>query len=79
MPTLSLGGKHRAFNDERDMLPQAVRAVREAKPDVFIFENVKGLLRKNFNSYFEYTILQLIYPNIVRENNEKWEQHLRRL
>ena len=75
----SLGGKHKAFNDERDMFPQAVRAVREAKPDAFIFENVKGLLRKNFSSYFEYIILQLTYPNIVRENNEKWEQHLRRL
>jgi len=59
----SLGGKHKAFNDYRDMFPQAVRAVRESKPESFIFENVKGLLRKNFSSYFGYIILQLTYPN----------------
>jgi DNA (cytosine-5)-methyltransferase 1 len=39
----SLGGKHRAFDDSRDMWPQAVRAVREIRPKAFIFENVKGL------------------------------------
>jgi DNA (cytosine-5)-methyltransferase 1 len=44
----SLGGKHRAFNDSRDMFPEAVRAVRELHPRYFIFENVKGLLRENF-------------------------------
>ena len=36
----SLGGRHKANNDSRDMFPQAVRAVREAKPETFIFENV---------------------------------------
>src|SRR4051812_9953758 len=38
----SLGGKHRAYADDRDMWPQAVRAVREIRPKAFIFENVKG-------------------------------------
>lgn len=75
----SLGGKHKAFNDNRDMFPQAVRAVRESRPDSFIFENVKGLLRKNFSSYFEYIILQLTYPNITKNDNEEWEDHLCRL
>lgn len=75
----SLGGKHRAFNDKRDMFPQAVRAVRESKPDSFIFENVKGLLRKNFSTYFEYIILQLSYPNIFKTDSEDWESHLARL
>jgi len=75
----SLGGKHKAFNDNRDMFPQAVRAVRESHPDSFIFENVKGLLRKNFSSYFEYIILQLTYPNITKSDNENWEDHLCRL
>ena len=72
----SLGGKHKAFNDNRDMFPQAVRAVRESRPDSFIFENVKGLLRKSFSSYFEYIILQLTYPNITKGDNEDWEDHL---
>jgi len=75
----SLGGKHKAFNDDRDMFPQAVRAVRESRPDSFIFENVKGLLRKSFSSYFEYIILQLTYPNITKNQNEPWEDHLCRL
>ena len=46
----SLGGKHQAYNDKRDMFPQAVRAVRELRPKAFIFENVKGLLRQSFSS-----------------------------
>jgi len=75
----SLGGKHKAFNDHRDMFPQAVRAVRESKPDAFIFENVKGLLRKNFSSYFGYIILQLTYPNMTKHEEESWESHLSRL
>src|ERR1700712_229862 len=33
----SVGGKHRAHEDSRDMWPQAVRAIREAKPRAFIF------------------------------------------
>ena len=75
----SLGGKHKAFNDNRDMFPQAVRAVREARPDSFIFENVKGLLRKSFSTYFEYIILQMTYPNVGKEDEEGWESHLSRL
>ncbi|MEZ5447809.1 MAG: DNA (cytosine-5-)-methyltransferase [Thiolinea sp.] len=75
----SLGGKHKAFKDSRDMFPQAVRAVRESAPESFIFENVKGLLRKNFSSYFEYIILQLTYPNITINSEERWERHLSRL
>ncbi|WP_067098524.1 DNA cytosine methyltransferase [Marinomonas atlantica] len=75
----SLGGKHKAFTDNRDMFPQAVRAVRESRPDSFIFENVKGLLRKNFSTYFEYIILQLTYPNITKTEMESWQDHLSRL
>ena len=48
----SMGGKARGHMDERDMFPQAVRAVRELRPKAFIFENVKGLLRESFSSYF---------------------------
>ncbi len=75
----SLGGKHKAFNDSRDMFPQAVRAVRECRSECFVFENVKGLLRESFSSYFEYIILQLTYPNIGINENEDWQGHLSRL
>lgn len=75
----SLGGKHRAYQDQRDMFPEAVRAVRELRPRCFVFENVKGLLRQSFATYFHYVILQLSYPLIVRKQDEHWESHLSRL
>ncbi|MGO3346494.1 MAG: DNA cytosine methyltransferase [Marinomonas sp.] len=75
----SLGGKHHAFDDDRDMFPEAVRAVRECRPEAFLFENVKGLLRNSFSAYFDYIILQLTYPNVVKEDQEEWQQHCRRL
>src|ERR1700727_809753 len=46
----SLGGKHKAHGDARDMFPEAIRAVREARPRAFIFENVKGLTRAAFRN-----------------------------
>lgn len=75
----SLGGKHRAYEDHRDMFPEAVRAVRELRPRCFLFENVKGLLRQNFATYFSYIILQLTYPTLVQRHKEDWRTHLSRL
>ena len=75
----SLGGKHGAHNDTRDMFPQAVRVVRETLPKAFIFENVKGLLRPSFSSYFKYVIQHMNNPFCVRKKNETWEQHSARL
>ena len=75
----SLGGKHRGHMDERDMFPEAVRAVRELQPKAFIFENVKGLLRQSFASYFEYIHLQLAHPEQTRRSGEPWERHCSRL
>jgi DNA (cytosine-5)-methyltransferase 1 len=75
----SLGGKHRGYEDSRDMFPQAIRAVRELKPRAFIFENVKGLTRQTFANYLEYIRLQLSYPELVKKNDEEWLNHLARL
>jgi len=75
----SLGGKHRAFQDKRDMFPEAVRAVRELRPKCFVFENVKGLLRQSFATYFHYIVLQLSYPMVEKKRNEDWRLHLSRL
>ena len=61
------------------MFPEAVRAVREVKPQAFIFENVKGLLRKSFSAYFNYILLQLRYPEIMRKTGMTWEEHSRLL
>ncbi len=75
----SVGGKHRAFNDTRDMFPEAVRVVREARPKAFIFENVKGLTRTSFRNYYEYIRLQMEHPTLVRKEDESWTDHLSKL
>jgi DNA (cytosine-5)-methyltransferase 1 len=75
----SLGGKHRGHKDHRDMFPEAVRAVREIRPKAFIFENVKGLLRKTFANYYSYIIHQLRFPDVSPRGDEEWTDHLARL
>lgn len=75
----SIGGKHKGFRDERDMFPYAVRAVRIVRPKAFIFENVRGLLRKSFAKYFGYVLLQLQYPELEKRQGESWTDHLARL
>jgi len=75
----SLGGKHLGAADHRNMFPQAVRAVREIAPKAFIFENVRGLLRRNFANYYSYIIKQLTYPTLSPRGDEEWMDHLARL
>lgn len=75
----SLGGKHKGHQDERDMFPEAARAVKELRPRAFIVENVKGLLRQSFASYFNYIVLRLTYPELSIKKGEEWERHLGRL
>lgn len=66
----SMGGKHKAYDDARDMFPEAIRAVREARPKAFVFENVKGLTRASFQNYFEYIQLQMRHPEVVARPDE---------
>lgn len=75
----SLGGRHRAHDDARDMFPEAIRAVRQARPRAFLFENVKGLTRSTFRNYFEYIRLQLEHPEVAAREDESWIDHLSRL
>jgi DNA (cytosine-5)-methyltransferase 1 len=75
----SMGGKHGGFLDERDMFPQAVRAVREVRPRAFVFENVRGLTRSNFYNYFSYILLQLEFPSLKPKAKEEWLDHRARL
>lgn len=71
----SLGGKAKGHDDERDMFPYAISAIRQITPKAFIFENVKGLLRDSFAEYFQYIILQLKYPEVTF-NNADWRNNL---
>jgi DNA (cytosine-5)-methyltransferase 1 len=75
----SLGGRHRAHRDARDMFPEAIRALREIRPKAFIFENVKGLTRNAFRNYFEYIRLQLQYPALTIKPCETQADHHARL
>jgi DNA (cytosine-5)-methyltransferase 1 len=75
----SLGGKHQADRDNRDMFPTAIHAIERLKPKAFIFENVKGLLRQTFADYFEYILLRLTYPSFNTELTSDWQQHLNEL
>ncbi|WP_297576492.1 DNA cytosine methyltransferase [uncultured Deefgea sp.] len=72
----SLGGKHKANQDSRDMFPYAIRTIERLSPKAFVFENVKGLLRQTFSEYFEYIILRLSYPDFVSQENADWSEHL---
>ena len=75
----SMGGKAKGFEDNRDMFPQAVRAVRELQPIAFVFENVRGLLRPAFANYVEFIRLQLTCPVFPVSDNVDWETNFRRL
>lgn len=75
----SIGGKHRAYQDGRDMFPAAVSAVRQLHPQAFIFENVRGLSRPTFFNYFQYILFQFTYPEITKRAGESWQEHLGRL
>lgn len=75
----SMGGKHGAYNDKRDMFPATVDVVRRLRPRAFIIENVKGLTRSSFANYYQYILLQLTFPEIGRRNLEDWFDHFRRL
>lgn len=50
------------------MFPMAIKAIRQLRPKAFLFENVKGLLRPLFASYFDYILQQLQFPTIVDDN-----------
>ena len=75
----SMGGKHKAYGDKRDMFPSTVELVRKLRPKSFIIENVRGLTRPSFANYYQYILLQLEFPEVTLGRSETWISHLRRL
>lgn len=75
----SMGGKHKAHGDKRDMFPATVEVIRSLQPKSFIIENVKGLTRSSFANYYQYILLQLEFPEVTLQNGESWHSHLKRL
>ena len=54
----SVSGKQLGEADERNGFPIFISAIRQLRPKIFLFENVRGVLYKN-RSYFDLVIEQL--------------------
>ena len=66
----SMGGKAAGHMDIRDMWPEAIRSIREMRPEAFLFENVKGLLRTAFADYVNIIMASLSRPSAERHQGE---------
>ncbi len=58
-PPFSVAGKQLGSADERNLFPAFLRIVSEAKPQVAIVENVRGLLERRFTAYREHVAGEL--------------------
>ena len=80
----SAAGKQQGVDDERNMIPQVVRIISDKHPDVFILENVKGLISKKFKDVYDrlmwdlkvicgYTVYERIYNAnaVVPQNRQR--------
>lgn len=74
-----IGGKKRGPEDVRDMWPEAIRAIREAAPEGFLFENVRNIAGPKFRPYLEWILQHLSHPKNVRAPHEDPMDHLARL
>ncbi len=75
----SLGGLSKGVTDRRDMFPAFTSVLALLRPRAFICENVKGLTRESFHQYYEYILLRLQHPSLIKREGEAWEQHAIRL
>lgn len=75
----AIGGKKLGHLDPRDMWPEAIRAVREARPDAFLFENVRNLAGPSFRDYLAWVEISLRHASDARVEDEGYLEHLTRL
>jgi DNA (cytosine-5)-methyltransferase 1 len=54
----SVAGNQKGSSDERDGFPIFISAVRRLKPEIFLFENVRGVFYRN-REYLESVVVQL--------------------
>lgn len=55
----SIGGLQKGKADERDMIPEFIRCLKEVQPEAFLMENVPGLIHKKSRPYFDSVLAQL--------------------
>jgi DNA (cytosine-5)-methyltransferase 1 len=60
----SVGGEQKGINDERNGFPMFIKAVKQLKPKLWLFENVRGMLYAN-KFYLEEIITELEQENYI--------------
>jgi DNA (cytosine-5)-methyltransferase 1 len=81
----SVSGKRLGSFDVRDMVPEFVRAVAEAKPRAFLMENVAGLTAARFDTYLSDQIVALrslgyvVFSKVLNAANYGVAQRRKRL
>lgn len=60
----SVGGQQKGIDDERNGFPIFIEAIKQLKPKLWLFENVRGMLYSN-KLYFEQIIEELSGENYV--------------
>jgi DNA (cytosine-5)-methyltransferase 1 len=58
-PPFSIAGKQLGTKDERNLFPEALRLIREAKPKAVLLENVPGFASERFSEYRAYLFDEL--------------------
>jgi len=64
-PPFSLAGKQLGADDERDLFPEALRLIDEARPAAVMLENVRGLASPRFTTYRTSILSELNRMNYV--------------
>lgn len=76
----SLGGRHLAEKDGRNLFPEVFRAMHSLRPKALLLENVRGLMRQGFLPYLRYIIAQAQDPSIrPLSKDELWQDHFVRI
>jgi len=75
----STSGSHGGFNDERNMFPVFLDAIRHIRPKAILIENVKGLTRAKFSDYLSYIKLRIQFPFAEVDHAAPWQDQLESL
>ena len=59
-PPFTIAGKQLGADDERDLFPEALRLIEQAKPEAVMLENVPGFVAPRFAEYRNTLIMRLL-------------------